>query len=490
MRPYDLPPAVTTSTTDAHGDEPGGVDIRQLEADEGAEFAGARSQLVRIAVVAALAGALTGLVGACFREVLIRADHLRLSLAGDLRPLGVAGYVISAALVGVCAASARALVRLAPQAGGSGVQRVEAVMRGEATPAGAMVLPVKFLGGALALGSGLALGREGPTVQMGAIIGDWFSTQAKLATVDLRRVQAAVAGAGLAIAFSAPIGGAVFVFEEVARSTTVRLIVATLAACASAIAVGWLIIGTAPVYRVIAPPAPHLDAVIPVIVFGAALGAFGVGYNRLIVALLAVQERLAAIPPEVRAAGVGAIVGVVLLAQADLVTGGDALNQHLLDAGAPLGTLALYLALRTAIGPLSYSAGTPGGLFAPLLLIGTLAGTLFADAANQLIPSLALNPVAFSIIGMSTFFTAVVRSPLTGIMLIVEMTATTSQAVPMLGAAAVATLVATLLGGQPIYDTLRHRMLEAEAPTRGTRRGEGDLLPSGDAGTNLLRIRA
>lgn len=178
--------------------------------------------------------------------------------------------------------------------------------------------------------------------------------------------------------------------------------------------------------------------------------------------LLALQERLAAIPPEIRAAAVGAIVGIVLLAQADLVTGGDALNQHLLDVGAPLGTLALYLALGTVIGPLSYSAGTPGGLFAPLLLIGTIAGTLFADAANQIVPSLQLSPVAFSIIGMSTFFTAVVRPPLTAIVLIVEMTATTSEAVPMLGAAAVATLVATLLGGQPIYDTLRHRMLESE----------------------------
>ena len=114
-------------------------------------------------------------------------------------------------------------------------------------------------------------------------------------------------------------------------------------------------------------------------------------------------------------------------------------------------------------------------MFAPLLLIGTLAGTLFADAANQLLPSLRLDPVAFSIIGMSTFFTAVVRSPLTGIMLIVEMTATTTQAVPMLGAAAVATAVATLLGGQPIYDTLRHRMLEAEADARHPARRGGPV---------------
>lgn len=446
-------------------------DIRVLETRERREFAEDRVQLVRVGVVAMVAGAAIGVVGACFREVLRGAGALRLQIIGDLRPLGVLGYPIAMLAVAVCVALARWLVRFAPEAGGSGVQRVEAVMRGEAPPAHTPVLPVKFLGGSLSLGAGMTLGREGPTVQMGATIGDWLAKRARLALVDLRRVQAATAGAGLAVAFSAPIGGAVFVFEEVARSTTVRLMVATLAACATAVGVAWAILGSAPVYRVVAPPGPTWEAAIPFLVFGAVLGAFGVAYNRLILLMLDTFERFRRVPPEVRAAGIGAVVGMCLLAEPRLVGGGDVLNQRILDHGDPILALLGLLAIRTILGPLCYSAGTPGGVFAPLLLIGTLAGTLFADLANQL-AGLGLDPVAFSIVGMSTFFTAVVRAPVTGVALIVEMTATTSQAVPMLGAAAVATVVATLLRGPGIYDTLRLRMLRAEANTQAAAAAE------------------
>ena len=115
----------------------------------------------------------------------------------------------------------------------------------------------------------------------------------------------------------------------------------------------------------------------------------------------------------------------------------------------------MLLVVRWLLGPISYAAGTPGGLFAPLLVVGALLGVLFADGANWLLPAMRLSPSAFAIIGMSTFFAATVRAPLTGVVLVAEMAATTSQVVPMLAAAATAVLVAMVLGGLPIYDTLR-----------------------------------
>jgi chloride channel protein, CIC family len=410
-----------------------------------------------------VAGAVTGLTGACFRLVLREADSSRVDVMSQLRPLGAAGVLIAMLIVAACAALARGLVRLAPEAGGSGVQRVEAVMRGEARPASSRVLPVKFVGGALALGAGMVLGREGPTVQMGAVIGDWFAKQARLSTVDLRRLQAATAGAGLAVAFSAPVGGAVFTFEEVARSTTTRLIVVSLSACASAIAVAWLILGSAPVFNVIALAHPTWGTAAPFVVFGALLGALGVAYNRLMVVFLDLADRYARVPPEVSAGVIGGTVGFCLFIDDNLVGGGDVLNQRVLTHTDVTMALAAILGLRACLGPLCYAAGTPGGIFAPLLLVGAVGGTLFADTANHLWPGAGLDPVAFAIVGMSTFFTAVVRAPLTGIVLIMEMTATTSQAVPMLGAAASAVLVATVLKGEPIYDTLRLRMLRTHA---------------------------
>jgi len=172
------------------------ADIRALEASDDQEPSEGHARLLTLAVTAAVAGAVTGLTGACFRLVLREADSSRVDVMSQLRPLGAAGVLIAMLIVAACAALARGLVRLAPEAGGSGVQRVEAVMRGEARPASSRVLPVKFVGGALALGAGMVLGREGPTVQMGAVIGDWFAKQARLSTVDLRRLQAATAERG------------------------------------------------------------------------------------------------------------------------------------------------------------------------------------------------------------------------------------------------------------------------------------------------------
>ena len=123
----------------------------------------------------------------------------------------------------------------------------------------------------------------------------------------------------------------------------------------------------------------------------------------------------------------------------------------------------LALIVRWFLGPVSYSIGAPGGLFAPLLVVGALAGTLLAEAANTAVPSLALPTVAFGIVGMSTFFAATVRAPITGIILIVEMTATTSLIVPMLVAAGAAVLVASALRGRPVYDVLRERLPEAQS---------------------------
>jgi CIC family chloride channel protein len=115
-----------------------------------------------------------------------------------------------------------------------------------------------------------------------------------------------------------------------------------------------------------------------------------------------------------------------------------------------------YLLVRFAIGPFSYSAGTPGGLFAPLLAIGAVWGALVHGVVGPLLP--ALHASTLAIVGMATFFAAVVRAPFTGIVLIVEMTATTTLLVPMLASSFAAVLVATALGNKPIYDSLRARM--------------------------------
>ena len=111
-------------------------------------------------------------------------------------------------------------------------------------------------------------------------------------------------------------------------------------------------------------------------------------------------------------------------------------------------------ALRFALGAVSYAAGTPGGLFAPLLVLGAQAGLFFGTFACRWFPHLGSDPTAYAVTGMAAFFTAVVRAPVTGIILVIELTSSDTQLLSMLAACFTAMLIPTLTGNRPIYDSL------------------------------------
>jgi CIC family chloride channel protein len=251
------------------------------------------------------------------------------------------------------------------------------------------------------------------------------------------------------------------VFEEVARRFALRLTLATLIACSVAIGVARLMVGDRPDFLVAHLSPPPFSSIVSYLVLGALFGLLGAAYNRVTVWGLDAFQRLTALPLEVRAALVGGTVGLLAWIEPTLVGDGDGLNQQVLDGGLPLATLATVFAVRWLIGPWSYSAGTPGGLFAPLLVVGSAFGAIFGVTLNELSPALAPQPIAFAVVGMAAFFTAVVRAPLTGITLVVEMTATTTLLVPMLSACFAAAVVAALVRSEPIYDTLRTRTVHA-----------------------------
>src|SRR5262249_11848519 len=162
--------------------------------------------------------------------------------------------------------------RFSPHASGSGIPHVEAVLKEELLPAPFRLIPVKFLGGLLSIGSGLALGREGPTVQMGASLAHLVGKMFRRGWPDCRVLLAAGAGAGLATAFNAPIAGAVFVLEELVRRFETRIAIAALGASATAISVAGLLLGHAPEFRVGALPYPSLEARALFFVLGALTG--------------------------------------------------------------------------------------------------------------------------------------------------------------------------------------------------------------------------
>ncbi|MGC2547292.1 MAG: chloride channel protein, partial [Silvibacterium sp.] len=326
-------------------------------------------RVIRISTASILAGILIGLVGGAFRYLLIAADRLRDDLVARVHAWPHIGWLAPVALGLAGAAVARILVvRFAPTAEGSGIQRVEAVFSGEIESAPESIVPVKFFGGLLAMGSGLALGREGPTVQMGASLGWLVSRFLIKDDQDINVIGAAGAGAGLAVAFNAPIGGSIFVFEELTSSFTPWLLVATLATALVAVWIMRWMLGNELDFTVMQASLTESWRIGPFLALGALLGAVGALYNAVTMGLLRFVDPLSNFSSINRAAVIGATVGLAAWFAPAMVGGGDTLTQAILADRYAVGGLLTVFLMRFLLGPWSYAAGTPGGLFAPLLV--------------------------------------------------------------------------------------------------------------------------
>jgi CIC family chloride channel protein len=418
-----------------------------------------------LALLSALLGGLAGLIVALFRLAIVQADHWRGVAIDRAHTWGVPGFLaVVGTAVAMTAVAAWLVRRFAPRAAGSGIPDVEAMVRGELPPKSLRLLPVKFLGGLLSMAPGLALGREGPSVEMGAVLGGVLGRAFRRHWPDCRALIAAGGGAGLATAFNAPIAGAVFVLDEIFRRFEVRSAIATIGASAGAIAVARWLLGQEPDFKV--PPIPYqsLHNIPLYLVVGVLAGFLGIAYNRATLGALSVADRLGRWPVELRAGLIGAGVGILAWFMPQVVGGGESLTEQVLNGVWVPAVLPLIFGLRFILGAVSYAAKTPGGLFAPLLVLGASFGQLLGAFFHYCAPQLAPHPHTFAIVGMAAFFTAAVRAPLSGIVLVTEMTAGFPLLLPMLVASFAALVVPTLLRDPPIYDTLRERAA-SQAPS-------------------------
>jgi CIC family chloride channel protein len=238
-----------------------------------------------------------------------------------------------------------------------------------------------------------------------------------------------------------------------------RIAIAALGASATAISFARVLLGDAPDFHVqdLAPPSAEARPLY--FALGAIAGLIAIIYNRSLLGVIAVFDRLSRWPVELRAGSVGAAVGALAWFAPTLVGGGDAITQRTLDGIETLSILPVVFLIRFGLGAVSYAARTPGGLFAPILVLGAQLGLLFGILCRTTFPDLNIQPEGFAVVGMAAVFTGIVRAPLTGIVLVIEMTASVTMLLPMLGACFVAMLVPTLLRDPPIYESLREHTL-------------------------------
>ena len=428
--------------------------------------------LLLLAFLAVVAGGTTGLTVAIFRLALASAVQLRNDLIDQAHRIGPGGALL--VVLGCAAAVAAAawmVRRFSSYASGSGVPEVEAALAGELPPAPLhRILLIKFVGGILSIGAGAVLGPEGPGVQMGAVSARLMATAFRRDWPDVQALVAAGAGAGIAVAFNAPIAGAVFVLEELTRRFEMRVAVAGLGASSTAILVSRLFLGDAPELHVAfsghiasaTGPLPYYDAATwPLyLALGVLAGTAAALYNRLLIRAVAMASAFNQWPLEAKAAAAGAIVGLIGWFAPQLIGDGGNISQLVLANAAVAGGIPLAFAIRFLLGAASYAARTPGGLFAPLLALGAMIGSLSGGLLQAAFPALAIAPQAFAVIGMAAFFVGVVRAPITGIALVIEMTAAFTTLLPMLVACFAAMLAAELLNSPPIYDSLRQRLID------------------------------
>ena len=419
-----------------------------------------QTHFVRAAVVGLLAGALALL----FEWSLFLVEEARGWLLGALHPHAGWGWAILPIVSGLlCGAAGWLTHRFAREASGSGIPHVKAVLLQVRRFNWKRVVPVKFVGGVLGIGAGLSLGREGPTVQLGAAVGEAVAEVLRVPRRSRTHMIACGAGAGLAAAFNAPLAGFIFVIEELRRELSPITYGTALIAAVAADMVTRTFYGQMPSFRIYGYPTPPLSALPLVAVVGLLAGLGGVLFNRTLLWTLDWFERWQRLPAWTRAASVGILVGLIAWWLPEAVGGGHRSAERILRgefAGHEvIGFLLILLVVKFGLTMLSYGCGVPGGIFAPLLVVGALLGLITGQVAVLIVPGIASAPAAFGVLGMAAYFSAVVRAPLTGIVLIVEMTANYEQMFALAVACLVAYAVAEQLGDRPIYEALLLRDL-------------------------------
>jgi CIC family chloride channel protein len=412
---------------------------------------------------ALIVGALTGLIGALFQIALAHIANLKelfLSLLESTPGLPLIGSIL---ISGVMVFITLLLIRkLAPETGGSGVQEIEGALDNLRPLRWKRVIPIKFFGGLLSLGSGMVMGREGPTIQIGGNVGKMISDIFKSNKTDTHALVAAGAAGGLSAAFNAPLAGILFVIEEMRPEFKYNFlsVQAVIIASATADIVLRLMVGQSlaiPMHMLSTPP---LLSLLLFLVFGCVFGLFGFVFNNLLVKTLNFFSSLTGWPFTLTGLIVGGVIGALVWYFPDAIGGGYVVIPKALSGSIPVMMLLLLFVIRFGTTMVSYGSGSIGGIFAPMLALGTLFGMWFGHFAHFLLPDLVVQPEVFAVAGMAALFCATVRAPLTGIALTIEMTGNYLMILPLILTCFTATIVAQGLGGQPIYTVLLKRTLD------------------------------
>jgi CIC family chloride channel protein len=419
----------------------------------------------KLLIYALLVGTLVGIAGSFFRILIDYIQSFRDYLYSYTENAGISGWVTTVLFSVVSILIALFLVKkYAPETAGSGVHEIEGAMDGIRPMRWKHVLPVKTFASLLSLGSGLALGREGPTIQIGANIGKMVNDIFKQPDIQNNPLISAGAAAGLANAFNAPFSGIIFVIEEMHDHFRFNFfsVAAIMIGSSTADFVVRVIVGSQPVIMMPVFGSPEISHIWLFFVLGLLFALAGFIYNKLLIFSLENIVDKTKFPIIGIALFAGISIAVIGISFPYIVGGGYEIISTVLSNSFSLSFLVILFFVRLILSILSYDVGVPGGIFAPLLALGVISGYAFANIIQQISPTIVTHPEIFAIAGMAGIFASTVRAPLTGLMLAIEMTSNFELILPLVITTVTASVFTTILGNKPIYATLLKRTIQIE----------------------------
>ncbi|AIT09625.1 chloride channel protein [Candidatus Francisella endociliophora] len=428
----------------------------------------------------ALLGTMIGLLATAFQLILDYISYLKKWLftfsGGNIFVQVAISITITIAMVLISIFIVR---RFAKEAGGSGIQEVEGALKG-CRKLRKRVVPVKFVSGLFSLGSGLSLGKEGPSIHMAAALAQFFIDRFKLTKKYANAVISAGAGAGLAAAFNTPLSGIIFVIEEMNRKFrfSVSAIKCVIIACIMSIVVSRSIMGNPPAIRVETFSSVPQNTLWLFMVLGLVFGYFGLFFNKALIRVANFFSEGSRKRYWTLVIIVCVIFGTGVVISPNAVGGGYIVIANSLDYNLSIKMLLVLFALRFAGVIFSYGTGVTGGIFAPMIALGTVFGLAYGLAVTQLFPEYNIEAGVFAVAGMSALFTATVGAPLTGIVLVVEMTWNYHLLLPLMITCFSASMLTYIHHQKPIYDTLLRRTISNERKQQAKEKNERNQKPA------------
>ena len=441
-------------------------------------------------LLAVLIGISAGLLVVCFRMCI---EFLRLALLGSALQPPAPRIFLAPMVVGLVIAFL--VIRFFPRARGSGVNQTKSALYIYDGYIPVLTVVGKFITSALAIGSGQSLGPEDPSLQIGAGMASALGRRLQLSREKLRLIAPVGAAAGLAAAFNSPITAVLFVIEEVIGRWTAGILGAVVLSAISSTVVERWFLGDEPLFRV---PPYHLEHIGELGAY-ASLGVIG-GF-----ASLAFVKYIAYLRPKLRQlpgwtqyfqpAAAGFLIGLIGMWFPQVMGAGYNFIDQAMHAQYTWQILAVLGALKIVATGLSFSSGTPGGLFAPVLFMGAMIGGAVGMAERSIVPHIVIPVGAYALVGMGTLFAGILRAPMTSVFMILEVSVNYSIIVPVILSNAIAYFISRRLQPTPIFDLLSRQdgldlpSLEEEREVRPLRVEDAMRAPVGQTLSRHMSVR-